>query len=91
MAIDKKLMLETFKASAVQTKELFDGMERVFGRYNLYRLIFDYPKKWSKRKVKKRGKRDMQYVRMEIGVEQGAMAIAKLGPEYAALFKEKDE
>lgn len=68
--IDKELIHNTFKKSAKETMALFDKMEKYFGREMLYRVIFDYPKKWSKRKVKKKGSHDIQLLRLEYGLDK---------------------
>lgn len=90
MTIDKKLLRKTFESSAKETVQLFKSMESVFGRVFLYRILFEYPKKWSKRKVKKRGKKDIQYLKLEYGLHHFAKEASKLGPEYAKLFTGKE-
>ena len=89
MSMDKKLMRETFKKSAKETVDTFKLIERVCGRYFLYRMLFNYPKKWSKRKVKKKGSYDIQILRLDYGLRQAVEAIEALGPEYK--FEKEEE
>lgn len=66
--VDKSLVKNTFLEGARESKQLIDSLENNFDRAELYRLLFNYPKKWSKRKVKKRGSQDMEFLRIEYGI-----------------------
>ena len=91
MSIDKELSKKAFKESAKKTMALFNMMEHVCGRCDLYRVLFDYPKKWSKRKVKKKGSYDIQLLRLDYGLSKAVEAISALGPEYAESFIKEPE
>lgn len=86
MEIDRDLVKRTIKEAAVQSRKKIDLMEKLLGRENLYRALFQYPKRWSRRKVKKIGSRDMEYVRLEFGMSFITQAVTALGKEYENIF-----
>lgn len=86
MEIDRDLVKRTIKEAAVQSRKKIDLMEKLLGREELYRALFQYPKKWSRRKVKKIGSRDMEYVRLEFGMSFIKQAVTALGEEYENIF-----
>ena len=88
MEIDRELVKQTIKEAAIESRKQIDWMEEVMGREALYRIIFDYPKKWSKRKVKKRGSRDMEYLRLDFGISFVVESVTSLGKEYENIFSE---
>lgn len=88
MEIDRELVKQTIKEAAIESRKQIDWMEEVMGREALYRIIFNYPKKWSKRKVKKRGSRDIEYVRLDYGSAHIVKKVTALGKEYENIFKE---
>jgi hypothetical protein len=87
--IDKQLVKQTFIEGATESRQFIDYLEKEFGREALYRLLFNYPKKWSKRKVKKRGSQEMEFLRLDYGVEFAAQKVRSLGGEYSRLFTEE--
>jgi hypothetical protein len=89
MAVDRALVKETFLQAVRQSRQDVDFMEECVGRYLLYRLMFEYPKKWSKRKVKKIGSKEMQFFRIDYGLEKGVEAVENLGPEYEELLSKE--
>jgi hypothetical protein len=68
-----------------------EAIEKALGRELLYRYIFGYPKKWSKRKVKKKGKKDMDLLKLETAIHLGFDGIKKLGSEYKQYIEENFE
>lgn len=80
--IDKEVMKAKFEESAKETNFTFDMMERILGRYQLYRFLFNYPKKWSKRKVKKKGSKDIQYLKLDYGIRKFIYDAKQISPEY---------
>lgn len=87
--IDKDLVKETIKKSLQETNKQVQWMQKIMGREEFYRMVMNYPKKWSRRKVKKRGSRDFDLVKLEYGMENVVKDVHALGPEYEHLFKEE--
>ena len=87
--IDKALVKETVLASFKKSNEDIEFMQKVLGREMFYRLIMNYPKKWSRRKVKKKGSRDFDLVKLEYGIQKMVEKVHSLGPEYEHLFMEE--
>lgn len=86
MEIDRDLVKRTIKEAAIQSRKKIDLMEKLLGREELYRALFQYPKKWSRRKVKKIGSRDMEYLRLDFGISCVVQAVTALGKEYENIF-----
>jgi hypothetical protein len=88
MAIDKDLVKKTIKEAAIQSRKKIDMIEKSIGREDLYRFLFQYPKKWSRRKVKKIGSRDIEHIRLEFGINEVVKAVTALGKDYENIFSE---
>jgi hypothetical protein len=88
MEIDRDLVKITIKEALTQSRKKIDLMERILGRENLYRALFQYPKRWSRRKVKRIGSRDMEYLRLDFGMSFVTQAVKSLGKEYENIFSE---
>lgn len=86
--VDNKLVKETLKAGMIESRIFIDNLEKMLGREQLYRFLFNYPKKWSKRKVKKRGARDIEFTRLDYGCNFAIKKVKALGGEYSQLFPE---
>jgi hypothetical protein len=89
--IDKNLAKDACVDGLKQSRKMIDSMEKIFGKESLYRLLFEYPKKWSRRKVKKKGKKDMEYVRLDIGVKMALSCVANLGENYKDFLDKTSE
>lgn len=89
--LSKQMMKEAFLDNAFKVKDWVSDCEKALGRELLYRYIFGYPKKWSKRKVKKKGKKDMDLLKLETAVHLGFDGIKKLGSEYKQYIEENFE
>jgi hypothetical protein len=88
MEIDRDLVKETIKKALIESREFINRMEGILGREIFYRYLFKYPKKWSRRKVKKIGSRDIQYTRLDFGMAMVRLRVSSLGKEYENIFSE---
>lgn len=88
MEIDRDLVKETIKKALIESREFINRMEGILGREIFYRYLFNYPKKWSRRKVKKIGSRDIQYTRLDFGIAMVRLRVSSLGKEYENIFSE---
>lgn len=91
--VDKELMKVTLLNGIRDFTNKHQEAEGIFsqilgGRDQYYRMLFKYPKKWSKRKVKKVGRRDYIQTRIELALEHGLDKVCKLGDDYANFVKE---
>lgn len=89
--IDKILVKETIRKGLLESKESLNYVLKTMGRENFYRMIFDFPKKWSKRKIKKKGDQKIELLRLEYGIEVAKSKVHNLGPEYSTIFSEDEK
>ena len=86
--MDKNKARAAFIEAVKENTRQLDFMKEVMSKEDLYRIVFQYPKKWSRRKVKKRGNKDWDNAKVELGLEAGVRAVAALGPEYESKMQE---